>query len=281
MTTERGLEAARAGFELRGEVTPLRELLANLWKSRSLIRMLSRRNFYVRYRRTSFGILWSVALLLVQATVMSIVFTRIVRVRTTIPYPAFALSGILPWTFFSSVLGDAVRSITGGSGLASKVYFPRAALPLVSVGSSLYSWTPNILVLLAAVPVFGLKVSANVLYMIPGVVVMVALTSAFGLVLAALQVYFRDMAFIVSAVLQPWFFASGVLFPVEAVHGVLRSIVIANPATGMVELFRVSLLGLRPHSVVAIEFTLVWLVVLAAVSAALYRRFDRVFVDLL
>ena len=281
MSVDETVVAARAGFELRGEVTPVGELLSNLWKSRSLVRMLSRRNFYVRYRRTSFGMLWAIALPLVQATVMSFIFTRIVRIVTAIPYPAFALSGILPWTFFSAVINDAVKSITGGSSMASKVYFPRAALPLVSVGSNLYSWWPNALVLLAVVPVFGLRLTANLLYLVPAILVMTALSSVFSLVLAALQVYFRDMAYIVAAVLQPWFFASAVVFPVERAHGLIRTLILANPTTGMIELFRVAFLGLRPYSITAFEFTAVWLAGIGVVALLLYRRFDRVFIDLL
>jgi lipopolysaccharide transport system permease protein len=281
MNVERDLAAARAGFELRGEITPVGELISNLWRSRSLIRMLSRRNFYVKYRRTSFGMLWSIALPLIQATVMSVIFTKIVRIRTAVPYPAFALAGILPWTFFSSTLGDAVRSITGGSSMASKVYFPRAALPLVSVGSNLYSWAPNVLVLLAVVPVFGIRVSTNLLYLVPGTIALLALSSVFALVVGALQVYFRDMAYIVMAALQPWFFASAVVFPVQAAHGKLRTLIIANPGTGMIELFRVAFLGLRSYSVTSFEYMTAWLVALAVVALFLYRRFDRVFIDLL
>ncbi len=273
---------AERGFELRGETTSLRRLLSDAWAARYILYAISRRDFFTRYRRPTLGVIWSVIAPVVQASILAIVFTRVVRVQTPIPYLIFVLSGIIAWTFFSSTLSSAVRAITGGSGIASKVYFPRCILPLTNVGTSLYGYVPAIVVLLIASVAYRVHVTPHLLMLVPATIVMVLLTSAFSLVLAALQVYFRDIAFILGVIVQAWFYGSGVFFPIDKVpEGLLRELVVANPATGMVELFRVALMGFSPWSLPSLWWTLGWTAALFGIAALLYRRYDRVFIDLL
>lgn len=273
---------AAEGFELRGSVTPIRTLLRDVWNKRVLVRLLARRDFHVRYRRPTFGLLWVVAVPIIQAVVLSIVFSRIVRVRTDAPYPVFVLSGLLPWLFFSATVSAAVTSITGGSGLATKVYFPRAMLPLIVVRSNLYGFGLRLAVVLAAVFVFRSGIGPNIILLVPAFVLMVLLSAAFSLVFAALQVYFRDVAFIVTAAIQAWFWGSAVIFPVSMVEHMplLRAALLVNPATGMVALFRWAIVneGVDPAFIAS---TVAWSAGLFVVALYLYRRFDRVFVDLL
>lgn len=273
---------AQHGFELRGETTSLKRLLRDSWDARYILRAISRRDFFTCYRRPTLGVIWSVIAPIVQATVLGIVFTRVVRVRTPIPYIVFVLSGIVAWTFFSSTLNGAVRSITGGSGIASKVYFPRCILPLTNVGTNLYSYVPSVVVLIVAALAYRVDITPAWLMLVPATIVMILLTSAFALVLAALQVYFRDVAFVLGVIIQAWFYGSAVFFPLTIVpDGPLRALIVANPATGMVELFRVAFMGFHPWSLTALWWTLGWTAALLAAAALLYRRYDRVFVDLL
>ena len=137
-----------------------------------------------------------------------------------------------------------VRAITGGSGIASKVYFPRCILPLTNVGTNLYGYVPAVVVFVVAALVFRIEITPYMAAAHPGDDLMVLLTSAFVLVLAALQVYFRDIAYIVGAIVQAWFYGSAVFFPVDQVPRACSGrIILANPATGMVELFRVAFDG--------------------------------------
>lgn len=269
------------GFELHGTVTPLGALLRDLWNKRRLVRMLARRDFHVRYRRASFGLLWVVAVPIIQATVLSIIFSRVVRVQVKTSYPVFMLSGLTPWLFFSMVVTSAVTAITGGSGLAAKVYFPRAILPLVIVRSNLYGFGLRVAVVLAAALLFGVGIGPSIVLLVPAIALMVLLAASFALVFAAMQVYFRDVAFIVMAFTQAWFWGSAVFYPITLVpKGPFRTLMRVNPATGMVSLFRAAITNMTPDWSL-ISNTVLWSVGLLIVAAFLYRRFDRVFTDLL
>src|SRR5438270_5273413 len=99
----------------------VRSLLRELWQSRDLVRMLARKEFFVRYRRASFGLLWAVALPLFQAVVLAVVLSRFVKIHTGVNYAVFVFSGMLLWTFFSTVLAGGSTAIVDGADLSTKI----------------------------------------------------------------------------------------------------------------------------------------------------------------
>lgn len=269
------------GFDLAGESTPLRVLLRRMIASRKLLVMLAKKDFFVRYRRASFGLTWAVILPLVQAIVLAAVFSHILRFHAGTNYPTFVYSGLVPWFFFSMSLPLATTSIVDGQEMATKVYFPRALLPLVPIGSGFYGYVPAALILVGFALVFHVHLGLNWLLLLPATILMVILTSAFSLVLAALQVYFRDVRYLVTAALTVWLYLTPVLFPPGQLPGLMRHIIAVVPTTGMVELFRAGSVGAQPGWVGSLLVTAGWTAGLLVVAALLYRRYDRVFVDLL
>jgi ABC-type polysaccharide/polyol phosphate export permease len=270
---------ARGGFRLTAKPGPLRDLLRDIWGSRDLLRMLAKQDFFVKYRRESFGFIWAIGLPLIQAAVLAVVFTRIIRIHTGTNFAVFVFAGILPWSYFSSAISGAATSIVGGQDLATKIYFPRAILPLVTVRSTLYGFFPSAVALVAMALVFGTPLGITVLYLAPGIVLMVLLSAAFGLVLAALQVYFRDVRYLVTAALLAWMYVTPVVYPLKLAPRFLRTLLKVNPVTGVVEVFRAAIGAADPGWEASVGITCIWIVVLLSVAAVVHRRLDRVFVD--
>ena len=270
---------AEQGFELRGESTPLWLLIRDVWRSRDLVRILARKDFFVRYRRASFGLLWAVGLPLAQAAVLAVVLSRIVRFETDLDFPVFVFAGVLPWTTFSAAILAGATSIVEGQGIATRIYFPRAVLPLVSVMSSLYGFVPGVAILIAMAAAFGTPLGPELALLIPASLLLAALAGAFALLLAALEVYFRDVRHILGALMMPWFWGSAVFYPLDRLGDIGRWIEL-NPAVGMVQLFRASL-GAGGDWGRSVWISVAWVVVLLSGAALLHRRYDRVFVDLL
>ena len=269
------------GFELRGRHDRLRPMLRELWRSRELIGMLARKDFHVRFRRATLGFIWVIGLPLIQATVLGIVLSQFVRFQTDVPFPVYIYAGLLPWSFFIAGVTGGTTSIVEGSSLATKIYFPRAILPLVTVVSGFYGFIPGMVVLVGLAVVLGAPFTPFLLLVLPATLLLFLLATGFALVFAALQVYFRDMKHIVAAATLPWFWASGVFFPFSRLSPRMRSILEMNPAAGMIKLFRRAIgedvSGLNN----ALWWSLGWTGALIIVAALLYRRYDRVFIDLL
>ncbi len=277
-----GTSLPPGGFELVGTPTPVVRLVRDIWASRDLLVTLARKDFFVRFRRTSFGVLWAVGLPLVQATVLAIVFTRVVRIETGGNYGIYVFSGMLPWTFLSGTVTTGSTSIVDGSALATKIYFPRALLPLVTLGANLYGFVPGVAILLLGAATIGEGLGADVVLLIPATILMVLFVAAMTLLFAGLHVYFRDLRFVVQASTIAWFYGTPVIYPLDRATGLLRTVLLLNPATGMVTLFRAAVSntgtsGLGP----ALVSTCAWTVLLAACALLLHSRRDRVFIDLL
>lgn len=271
------------GFHLDGTSSTVRDLFGNLARSRDLVRALGKQSFYVQYRRASFGLLWSVLLPLLSAGILAFVLTRVSNLSaglSGLEFTTFILSATCAWNFFSSAVTAASTSIVGGSQLSTKVYFPRAVFPLAAVASTAYGLIPNVVILVAVSLLAGIVPTPALLLLPVAVGLSVILASAFSLVLAACHVYFRDIRYIVAASLQPWFYMTPIFYRLERFAS-LRSVLVANPVAGIVLLFRSSVLGVQTGTYEAAAWTVGWCVVLVIVAILLYRRLDRVFVDLL
>jgi lipopolysaccharide transport system permease protein len=251
-----------------------------MWEHRGVTWVLARKDFQARYKRATLGVLWAVAVPLLQATAFTVIFSHFVHAGKGVSYAAFVLSGVLAWSYFGIALPTSATSIVEGTALTDKVWFPRAILPLVPCVSGLVGLAISMGVLLVATPILGAHPGADLLLLIPACVLLIAFTTAISLVLAALQVYFRDVRFIVTASLTVWLYATPVMYPQSAL-GSLGRWLDANPMTGIISLFHTAVVGsqgsLLAPLAVSVGITLVLLV--AAMEA--HRRHDRLFVDLL
>ncbi|MGH9028683.1 MAG: ABC transporter permease [Acidimicrobiales bacterium] len=283
VTSETGMPVAPLTIDLRGETTSARKLAREVWRARELLVILARKDFQVRYRRASLGVLWALALPLLQAIVLAVVFSRVGHFRSVpgTSYTAFILTGMVPWAYFTLALPSGSTAIVDNTDLSSKVYFPRPLLPLAQVLTSLYTYVITLAIVLILCPVFGVGLGVNVLLVIPSSLLMIALTAGFVLVDSALHVYFRDFKYMVSAALLVWMYLTPIIYsPSEAPHA-LRTVIDVNPMTGVVDLFRAATVGHVGSLVLPLAMALAWTVFLLVVGVALQCRFNRVFADLL
>jgi ABC-type polysaccharide/polyol phosphate export permease len=270
-------------LDLHGESTPPVQLLKEIWAARDLIATLARKDFFVRYRRASLGVLWAVGLPLIQAAVLAEVFSHFRAIRTGlgVPMPVYVFTGMTVFTFFTGTVLAASTSIVDGAGLSSKIYFPRAVLPLVSVRANLYAFGCSLAIVLAMALAFGVGLDQHVLLLVPGVALLLWLTAAAGLALSALHVYFRDVRYIVQAVFSALLYLTPVFLPLRIYPQTLRYVVLANPVTGVVEVFRLAIGGADPEWPTAVVCSLGWATFLTIAALFLHCRRNRVFVDLL
>jgi lipopolysaccharide transport system permease protein len=252
-----------------------RELL----RSTELCLTLARKDFFVRYRRAALGIVWAIALPALQAVVLAVILSRVARIQVD-HYTVFILAGIVGWTYFSSTLGAASTSIVDNSSLSSRIYFPRAVLPISACLSNLFAMLISFAITVVVAVVTGVVPGPGLLYIVPGVALLFLLTVAATLVLSALHVYFRDVKYAVQAGLLVWFYVTPVFYPVTLLHGFARHAVEANPVTGCVELFQAAVLGGRVSGL-SVANTVAWTAILLVAAVFLHCRQDRTFADLL
>lgn len=278
----------RAGFALDGPSTPVGRLLAEIWAARRVLLVLARKDFYARYRRTSLGLLWAVGLPLIQASVLAVVFSRVVhlhsvvnRTNGTLSFPVFLYAGLTAWSFFVSNMPTSATAIVDSAGLATKIYFPRALFPLLAVMTGIYPLAISTGVLAAVTLALTHHLGVEFLYVVPGGLLAVGITAGFGLTLSAIHVYFRDVRFVVQAVMSVLFYVTPVIYSIDAAPGALGRFVAFGPMAGPIELFRLATVGADHDWAVPVLGGIGWMVVTVVIGVLLQSRNDRVFVDLL
>ena len=279
------MTSSRSALDLRGERTAPGAFAREMWASRSLVVLLARKEFVVRFRRTTFGALWAVALPLTQAVVLAVVLSRLVGKSdlagdVDVPFAVFVFSGMVAWTFFSSAVADGSTAIVDGAAMSTKIYFPRLVFPLVVVGANTYGLVVGTGLLLVMSIVSGAEAGIHTLLVVPALLLAVALAASLAALLSAVHVYARDVRFIVGAALLPGFYVTPVFYRLDQA-GSAADWLRFNPMAGVVELLRAGTIGTPEDLATLVLISVVWIVVLTALAVAMHLRYDRVFADLL
>jgi lipopolysaccharide transport system permease protein len=273
--------AGRGGvLEISPGPTPLREWLVSVFQHREVFWMLARKDFQVRYKRASLGVLWAVAVPLIQATVMAFIFSRVIRFKTDVPYAAYVFSGVVAWGYFSSTLAAGTTSIVDAAGLTDKLWFPRALLPMVPSVANLVGLGVS-MVALGFIAVFsGAGLGIRILLLIPAFCMLFSFVLSATLLLSAMQVYFRDVRFLVAASLMVWMYLTPIVYQKSAL-GAAGPWLDFNPMTGIVDVFHIAVVGVSQPWQRAVTVSIVATVILLIAGIEAQRRYDRLVVDLL
>lgn len=253
--------------------------LGELWRYRDLVFFLTWRNVLVRYKQTFLGVAWA----LVQPTLLMIILTFVARranfPSNGAPLPIFFFAGLLPWIFFANSLAQSSNSLVASSNLISKVYFPRLALPLSTVLSSLVEFLLASTVLVGLMAYYGIAPDPVAIVLVPALVALVIVTAlGVGLWLSALNVAYRDVQYVVPFVTQLWFLAT-VVYPSSLLSEPWRTLFGLNPMAGVVEGFRWALLDTTESPGPMLPVSAAVSLLLLASGAFFFRRMERSFAD--
>ncbi len=260
--------------------------ISDLWAYRELLYFLVWRDVKVRYKQTALGVLWVILQPLLMMSVFTLFFGRVAAIPTDgVPYPLFAYAGFLPWTFFASASSASGNSMVNSSNLITKVYFPRMIVPVAAVGASLVDLAIASAVLIGLMLYYGVAPTRSLLMLPVLTVLLLVLTQGFGMLMSALNVKYRDIRLALPFVIQLWFFASPIIYPISFVTSRLshpelwRTLLSLNPMTGIVEGFRAALYGRTTFDWTAIGISAAIALVLLICAAITFNRMEKSFAD--
>jgi lipopolysaccharide transport system permease protein len=220
----------------------IREIVGEQIEYRELLYQMTLRDLLLRYKQTAMGFAWAVFMPLVNTAVFSVIFTRVTKIDTPVPYPLFAFCGFLFWNFFASSLRFSVLSLTGNSSLVTKIYFPREIFPFSSILVCLVDLAVGSTVLIGLMIYYGVVITPAVMFLPVVMLVCLAFTAALSLFLAMSNLFYRDIKYLFEVAITVWMFATSVVYPVETVGGRLGQALAFNPMTQIIEAFRSVLL---------------------------------------
>ncbi|MGB8004389.1 MAG: ABC transporter permease [Gaiellaceae bacterium] len=254
-----------------GDLVRYRELFGNLF----------RRDVQAKYRGSLLGVAWTLANPVLLMAVYLLVFSVLWKTPfgSEGHYALFLLVGLSAWLFFATSVQSASRSLLDNANLIRKTRFPRQLVPLSIVATQLISFAVMLVALLAVDFALLPRVRATEWLAIPLGLAVVAFSAGLALAIASLNVLFRDIEFLVSALLLPLFFLTPVLYPLSNPQIARRDWVVSlihwgNPLSPMIEALRDPLFYGRLPSLGDTIYTVIAAIVALALGAFVFNRVD-------
>ena len=257
------------------------QTLRDLWRYRELLYFLAWKDIKVKYKQTTLGVAWVVFQPLLGMALFTVLFGRVAKLPTDgLPYPLFYFASLMSWTYFSTALVTASNSIVNNTSLISKVYFPRLLLPASAIIGALLDLAITAVLLVVLLLYFKIPITAGLAAVPLILMLLVALTLGVGQMLAALTVNYRDIKHALPFLVQLWFFASPVIYPLSMVPERYRWLVSLNPVTGIIESTR-ALIGGRAMPWDALGISCIGIVVVFVWGFWYFQRTERRFADVI
>jgi lipopolysaccharide transport system permease protein len=255
--------------------------LKDIWAYRELLFFLTWRDVKVRYKQTALGAAWAILQPLFMMIIFTIFFGRLAGVASAgIPYPLFALAGLVPWTFFSNAITASGNSLVGSANLITKVYFPRLIVPAAAMLAGLVDFVLAFALLILLMLYYRVALTVQMLFL-PVLVLLTAMFAlAVGTWMSALNVKYRDVRFALPFVIQLWLFVSSVILPSSSIPQKWRWILLFNPMSAIIEGYRSALLGL-PFDWPALGIASVLTIVALLYAIYAFGRVERSFADII
>jgi lipopolysaccharide transport system permease protein len=256
--------------------------LREIWAYRELLYFLTKRELQIRYKQSYLGFAWAIVQPVALTFIFALFFGRLAGLSSEgIPYPVYALAGLVPWIFTSGAVAGATPSLVTDANLIGKVYFPRAAIPAAKMLSLIIDLVVAFVFLIFFALVYGVSLHWTAFYIPVFVALDFAIVLGVGLFLSALNVRYRDVFVAIPLVTQLWLFVSPVVYSGALVTGAWRYVYALNPMASVLTGFRWALFGTHsPGLGPTLVSTAVALVLLAG-GSLYFRRVENHFADVI
>jgi len=222
-----------------------------------------RRDIVARYKRSVFGVFWTMLQPLGMMLIMTIVFSQLFnRVEG---YASYLLSGLISWTFFSQTTMALLNDIVSGGSLSRKIYVPHTAFAISSMITGMVNLAISIIPLVLITIIVGRSVTAAILFTPISILILAAFALGIGLILSTFAVHFPDIKEMYDIILRAWLYLTPIIYPETILPGAYRFWILhLNPMYYMIQLFRdpvysgsVPSMNILLPSVVIAVFTLI------------------------
>ena len=270
-----------------------------IWRYRDLIVLFVKRNIVVQYKQTILGPLWYIIQPILTVIMNMVVFGGIAKMSTDgVPQALFYMAGNVCWFYFSDCLNQTSSTFTANQSMFGKVYFPRLVVPISTVLSNLLRFGIQVSLFVAIYLYFlcsgapvhmGMIIPAaplvinillSVLVLLTMVVMLAGLGLGFGILVSSMTTKYRDLTILFTFIVQLWMYATPIVYPLSMVHNpTLRTIILSNPMTSIIEAFKFITLGQGYFSWGALGYSFAFMSLLLLFGVVIFNKVQRSFMD--
>lgn len=247
---------------------------------RELLFNLAYREISQRYKQSILGYAWVIINPLSQILVLTFVFSTIFRMSYfNVPYIIFLIAGLLPWNFFTQSLTSSVNSLVSNSSLITKIYFPREILVYSTIIAKIVDFFYSILIAIIFFIIYKIALTPNALWFFPFFIVQLIFTASLALILASINLFYRDIQYLLNLLLSIWFYLTPVIYPVEQFPEKYRFIFSLNPMSVIINGYRQTILGGKDPNMTSFLAVAVFSILFFIISFLYFKKTEGKFAD--
>ena len=219
-----------------------------LYEYKDLFYFLVLRDVKSIYKQTVLGFFWAIIRPVFSMIIFSAVFGGLAKIPSDgVPYPIFSYAALIPWTYFSTTMTFSSQSLIAGTGIITKVYFPRLIIPLVPVLSKMVDFLISFTIYFILMAWYGFVPTSNIVWIPILIALMMLASSGIGMWLSALAIQYRDIPHGIQFLSQILLYAAPVVWPISLISEKfgqnIKLIYGLYPMAGVIEGFRSALIG--------------------------------------
>lgn len=253
-------------------------LFNRLYDYRELFKSNIKKEIRGKYKGSFLGILWSFINPLLQVFVYSIVFSYVMRVQID-NYLVYVVCGIIPWNFFTTCINQGNVAVRSNASIIKKVYFPREILPISVVASGLVNFAISCFIILIFVIGSGLGLSWYIIFLPVVAILQTCFTLGIVLITSAINVYIKDLEYIVQFILNMAFYATPILYDISLFPVSLRWVLNLNPLAHMVNAYRNIFMYHQPISMFSWIYMFVISLILMFIGYLIFNKLQKGFAE--
>ena len=208
-----------------------------LYQYRELLKTNVHKEIRGKYKGSILGVFWSFLNPLLMVAVYAIVFPYLMRMQQE-NYLVFLITGVIPWVFFTNVVTSGCNCVWINGGIIKKVYFPREILPISVVLAGLVNFLISCIIILIFCFGSGIGISINIVWLPLIVIIQCALSLGLLFILSAINVYVRDIEYLVQFIMNLVFYGTPILYNVTMFPERFRWILYLNPLAHLIDAYR-------------------------------------------
>ena len=254
------------------------KLFKDLYEYRELLKTNVKKDIRGKYKGSVLGVLWSFLNPLLMVLVYAIVFPYIMRIETD-NYLQYLICGVIPWNFFTTVMGLGIGSIKNNGGIIKKVYFPREILPISASLSGLVNFFIACIIIILFCVFGGLGISWHILLVPFIAIIQFMITTGLVLGLSAINVYIQDTEYIIQFFINMLFYATPILYTAELFPEAIRWVLYINPFTHVIDAYRNCFMYHTVSPAGAIIYMIVIALICFIIGLMIFRKLEKGFAE--
>lgn len=251
------------------------KLLDQLYQYRELLKSNVKKDIRGKYKGSFLGVLWSFLNPVLMITVYFIVFSVIIK-NTQKNYLLYLTTGLIPWIYFSNSINMGLSALTSNAGIIKKVYFPREILPISIVTSGLVNFIISGIIVIVMIIIYRIPFTVQFAIIPIIVVAQYMMTLGAVLILSVINVYFRDMEYIMGFILNLIFYGTPILYSIDSFAGtVIYKIIMLNPMTHVINGYRYILMGIGNVRALDIAFLTLFSFSVLCIGLYVFNKLEK------